>query len=932
MLCMKHQKKYLLFYLSALYLLMSCSTSKNTGFSRGYNSFTTRYNIYFNGYQSYKEGINAINLQQKDNYSQLLPMYPISHHANASAGSAKMQTTIEKCRKAIKLKSIKAKPKRNFAKRKDPDYIAFMNKEEYNPMVVRSWLLLAQAEFHKGDFLGAMGTYAYIIRHLGNDPDVDSEAEIGRARCFAEMGWLYEAEDALNKVNTKNQLKKRINGMYAAAQADLLIKEKRYADAIPFLKAAAKDESNRFYKARFNFILGQLCTRYNNRETAFLAYGEAIKLSTSYEMELAARLQQAQVTGKQQDKLLAGLEKMAKQPKNKDYSDRIHVVIANIYLNNNNRKKAIEHYTLAIKSSNQDNPDKMTANICLGDLFYAEKNYLKAQPFYAAAAKQIKADNDDFERVSKRADVLNELALYDSNIHTQDSIQTLSKLPKEQKTTYINKYIDHLKKIEYEASLAQRKEEQQQILRQQELIKQGFSSFGGNTPQGQTASTFTGSASTANWYFYNPTTVQNGVAYFQQTWGSRKLEDDWRRKDKSSISDDLQAASQANSTVNETSQKQDAPAKASDKYDPDFYLAQLFSSTEDFSKSDGIISKSLFNMGQLYEKKLDEIPLAIATYEELYNRFGTDSTWIDAYYSLYTLYTKTGNTAAADKYKALITSKYPTSRYALILGYPDYARHQYAITQFQDSLYEATFMAYTKNDFQAVKNNYSQINSQYPFASLMPRFAMLNALSTGKMGNQPEMKAELDALVKKYPQSEVTSTVKNMLALLEQGKTVTKGASYNNLTTQRQEQTQEEAKANTQTLPSFTSTLNSRHFVLLTVRSDSMNIHQLLYKIARYNFSNYVLKDFDLDIRYLPHGVRAIAISDFSSFEDARYYMSSFSNDATLTKEFAATATKPVVISEDNLKAIIAGQTFDDYLVFYQNTLIPAQMAASKQQ
>lgn len=125
-------------------------------------------------------------------------------------------------------------------------------------MVVRSWLLLAQAEFHKADFLGAMGTYAYIVKHFGTDADVADEAQIGRARCFSEMGWSYEAEDALNKVSTKNSLNKRINGLYAAASADLLLKEKRYADAIPFLKTAAENESNRFLSARFNFILGQL--------------------------------------------------------------------------------------------------------------------------------------------------------------------------------------------------------------------------------------------------------------------------------------------------------------------------------------------------------------------------------------------------------------------------------------------------------------------------------------------------------------------------------------------------------------------------------------------------------------------------------------------------------------------------------------------------
>jgi tetratricopeptide (TPR) repeat protein len=916
---MKRHKTHLLFYLSALFLLSGCSTSKNTWLTRDYHAFTTYYNIYFNANENFKEGINAINKAQKDNYSQLLPMYAISQHGNATAGKTKMDITIEKCRKCIKLKSIKVKPKRHPSKMKDPAYIAFLNKEEYNPMVLKAWLLLAQAEFHKADFLGAMGTYAYIINHYAADPDVANEALIGKSRCFSEMGWNYEAEDALNKVGTKTSLNKRINGLYAAAAADLFIKEKRYTDAIPFLQTAADNESNRFQKARFYFVLGQLTARFNDQATAYYAFSKAIKASSSSEMELAARLQRAQVAGEKTEKMLAKLHKMAMSPQNKEYADQINVVIGNIYLKGNQKAKAVESYLAAIKSKNPDNVDKMTANIRLGDIYYNDKAYLKAQPCYVAATKQIKPENDDFERVTKRAEVLNELAGYSNTVHLQDSLQQLAGLPEKERLAAIQKYITGLKKTEQEA-LAQQKALQANV------STTGFGQPGsGNRNANFAVSTNqTLSNAATSWYFYNSNTAQSGISQFQQTWGRRSLEDDWRRTDKTSISNNLQTVAQQVDSA-----KQGVQKKITDKYDPAFYLAQLPSKPDDFAKSNSLISKSLFNMGQLYEKKLKEDSLAMAAYEELYRRFRVDSAWIEAYYSLYRINEKAGKTAEAEKYKAVIIAHFPSSQYGQLLAHPEYAQHQRAIEQQQDSLYEATFIAYTHNDFQTVINSYKRVNSEYPFASLMPKFALLNALSTGKNGDQQGMKNALEELVKKYPQSDVISTAKDMLALIGQGKTVTRGSMYGTLTSRQQEATAT-AKQAEKSLPAFTAIRNNRHLVLLPVVSDTININRLVYKIAVYDFGHYVLKDFDLTIKSLSYNQRAIVVSDFSSFEDARYYMASLSEDATLSTNLSANGIKPVAISDDNLKAIVAGQPFDDYLKFYQNTLIPAQAAEEK--
>ena len=63
---------------------------------------TTRYNVRFNGEESYKKGLRQIETSVKNDYSTLLPIYPISDHSLGVSVSGPMATCIAKCEKAIK--------------------------------------------------------------------------------------------------------------------------------------------------------------------------------------------------------------------------------------------------------------------------------------------------------------------------------------------------------------------------------------------------------------------------------------------------------------------------------------------------------------------------------------------------------------------------------------------------------------------------------------------------------------------------------------------------------------------------------------------------------------------------------------------------------------------------------------------------------------
>ena len=197
---MKAKFIHIVFLSFIVALCNAAPVKRNTWMLRSSHALNTRFNVFFNGMLSYEEGLKNISTTNKEDYSTIIPMYPISKHDNANAAKSNMDRTIEKCRKSIKLHSIKQKPVRNDRKWSNPEYQLWFKQEEFNPVLKDAWLLLGQAEFHKADFLGSVGTFTYIARHYGNDKDMVARCQLWIARAYAEMGWIYEAEQVLSNL------------------------------------------------------------------------------------------------------------------------------------------------------------------------------------------------------------------------------------------------------------------------------------------------------------------------------------------------------------------------------------------------------------------------------------------------------------------------------------------------------------------------------------------------------------------------------------------------------------------------------------------------------------------------------------------------------------------------------------------------------------
>ena len=109
------------------------------------------------------------------------------------------------------------------------------------------------------------------------------------------------------------------------------------------------------------------------------------------------------------------------------------------------------------------------------------------------------------------------------------------------------------------------------------------------------------------------------------------------------------------------------------------------------------------------------------------------------------------------------------------------------------------------------------------------------------------------------------------------------------------------------------------HFILV-YQPDSLNENQLLFEMARFNFSNFMVRNFDLEI-VRDNGINRMMIHGFQNFDEALQYARQLHASETMTDILKQ--CRSLVISEHNLGLIGTRYSYKDYDEFYEKTFLP---------
>ena len=903
---MRFNAKNILIIVAVAVAIVSCSTQKNTAGSRFWHSFNARYNTYYNGQVAFTEGNLEKEKNNKDNYTELIPLYPVGNKASRDIGKSNYQRTVEKMEKAIQRHSIKEKGK------------------EKNPFLWRAWLLMGKAEFQMGQFEEAAATFSYMARLYQGEPLMSGLARAWLAKCYTELGWRYDAEDVIRNMS-RDSMDFRAVKDWDYTYANYYIREADYQKAIPYLRKAIKHERRKVQRAREWFLLGQIENLIGNQQEAYNAFKRVVRLSPPYELEFNARIAQTEVMAKNNGKqIISKLKRMARDDNNAEYLDQVYYAIGNIYLAQGDTLEAINAYETGNKKATRSGIEKGVLLLTLGNIYWEREKFADAQRCYGEAIGLLDKERKDYQELSQRSKILDELVPYTEGIHLQDSLLALSVMPEAERNKAIDRVIDALKKKE--------KEERDAKLEAEADAQQAQNAASNTLRQPSTTQhpTPTTQATGGAWYFYNPTAVSQGKTAFQREWGKRENVDNWRRSNQTVIrmpgaeeTDSIAIDSIADMTnmTNDSVKSEPIDSAALDPHKREYYLAQIPFSDEQKAASHEIIKDGLFHGGIILKDKMERLAISERYLRRLTNDYPDYEHNDEAWYHLWLLYSRLGQLSKAAECLAHMQENHAESEWTLLLSDPLYAENARFGEQIEDSLYGATYDAFKADQHDVIRQNAALSATRFPQGANRDKFMFINGLSLLNEGDGDGCMEQLKEVVEKYPESEVSKLAGMIIKGVQDGRRLHGGKfDIGDVWSLRDVELSGDS-----TITDTLSTERDDHYLFMLVYNpDSVNQNQMLFDLARYNFTNFLVRNFEIQIDQ-DRELNRMMVSGFQSYDEALQYARMLYDNEPLRNRLAGSMR--LIISEKNLPSLGTRLSYDDYQLFYERELAPMEVS-----
>ena len=913
-------------FLTTALILTGCSTQKNTAQSRWWHAFNAKYNTYYNGTLAYIDGSLEKETGNKDNYTEQIPLYTVSNKNSREIGKANFDRAIEKCEKAIHQHSIKRRPEWTKNRRKTAKDIEWLSRREYNPFLWKAWMLMGRSQFYQGDFESAAATFSYMSRLYATQPAIYGKARAWLAKCYIEQNWNYDAEDVIRNI-LRDSIHWRAQKEWDYTFADYYIHTGNAEQAIPYLRKVISHEMRRKQKAREWYLMGQLQASIGNKKEAYKAFRHVIRQNPPYELAFNARIAMTEVMAKDNaGKMISRLKRMAASDNNKEYQDQIYYAIGNIHLSRKDTLQAITAYEKGNQKSTRNGIEKGVLLLHLGDLYWTKEKFSDARRCYGEAIGLLDKDRKDYQQLANRSKVLDELVPYTDAVQLQDSLQQLARMSEKERNAAIDRVIDALKKKEKEERNRKAEEEAESTLRQDGGNLANNNNFASsNSPQKNNENSANTPAN-GQWYFYSPLTVSQGKAQFQKLWGKRDNVDNWQRINKTVVANaagteeitDEQRDSLAQAAEQEELLKQTSDSAVNDPHRREYYLAQIPFTPEQLAESNKLLEDGLYHAGVIFKDKLDNLPLSRKSLLRLVNNHPDYAHLDDAYYHLYLLYSRERKPEMAQTYLQKLKAEYPESQWTTLLSDPYYAENAKRGVQIEDSLYTLTYQAFRDGEYDKVERNAQISRNRFPDGANRDKFLFIGGLSKLNDGDIKSCLADLKEVVSKYPDSRLSEMAGMIINGVDAGRRLYGGKfDLNDVWTRRSIELNDRDSTRQK---GYSPERNASFVFLLAYDPDKTNENQLLFEMAKYNFTSYMARYFDINIEDL-EGLHRMQISGFNSYDEARQYANAVYQQPAIKRLLGN--VRAYVISEPNLKLLGTSHTYEEYEKFYSKHFAP---------
>ena len=860
--------------------------------TRTVHNISAKYNGYFNANELIKETKSTFLYERVEDYSQILPLYPLPSLEESKNWYAPMDTAIRKCELVI-------------VKNRMPNVKKGRNRyKEWCKWIDDNWMTIGIAQYYKKDFSEALNTFKYVKNHYPLEKSF-YESQFWEAKVLIEMNAFEEAEEALinlislyeeqNNLEEEEEEEKKLtlnekiryalnyderkeylenNGVKITESlvsqiyptlSDLYLKSNQIEEAKKSLGIAINSKQKKDFQSRMVFILAQLYHKEGDIKASQL-YNEVIEMNPEYEMAFQAKINRALSFSDGDTKAIRNqLLKMLKDDKNIDFYDQIYYALAEIAFKKKKEDLAVEYLHLSINTSKSNKTQKVKSLIGLADWFYDTKKYKSSFLYFDTASAIIDKKDQNYLYVNQKHKILNSWNKSNTTIIGNDSILNLCNMSESELTDVILDYIDKLEK-------AKEKAKEKEV---------SYNTGGLNRLPSI-------SSPSSTMFFWDENLKGIGYNEFQSLWGDRKLEDNWRRSIKSNFSNKEELS---DSTLN-----------AGDGISVDFLISQL--PCGDNTKIDSIninVLNALFELGILHHYQIIDLNESIKNFNRIINQFQPEDKSIAALYELYLIYETKGNNTLKNEIKDTLIIKYPNSKYSKLLLDPSSNKEQEESRLKEEQQYSTLFEEYKKGEYVFVFDQTKEKlkDSLNPFYC---EYALLNAYAYGKTNAGDSLNfliKKLKRVSKNCKGSDPGEYADEILMVLLSNKSENQQNENGNI---------------------FSFNPKKTHSFLLFAPKGSIDLNKSKNKIADFNKTSFSKDQLKTKSVFLNTSDQMILVENFKNLNDAMDYYTAFKVNKGGVSDLQN--QKYFVITQENLTKIYLQKNIKKYEIFFKDFYI----------
>ena len=839
-----------------MFCMNSCKTTKDTAVSRTYHQMVSRFNPLFNARQTMLEAEEKLRQRHTDDYEEILSVYEVGTAEDATSIKPEMERVMEKGAKVIRNHSM------------------LISNRQKNKYIDDAYFLIGKARYYNRDFIKALETFNYIALNYPKSAEANLNT-LWIARTQIALENYSSAEKKLETLYRGNDVSDDVKVHALASYAQMELIRGNYSNASKLLNQAVDKSKKNSQKARWTFISGQLLAELGNSYESSQKFKKVLDYKPSYELAFQSKLNRARnydVDLQDPRIVFSELRKMLKDEKNYDAKDQIYYVMAEIAERMGEDEEMLTFLKQSIRLSTVNKTQKALSYLKIGQYDFDERLYPLAAAYYDSAFAAIPKDHHRYAEIEIKATSLQKLITNINVITEQDSLQKLANLGEKTRESFVKNLILKLEEQDRQKRLEEERADNSLFV------------------ENSSSSIFSQQTASGVFYFYNQNSRSNGIREFRNTFGTRPLEDNWRRADKKMIVEEVAVGGGG---------IEGRPEEEGSAYDLDAMLANIPLTDSAIAVSDGLIQTAYLNLGNIYKDELKDLRQAATELETLTKRYLNFDRRARAIYVLYIIYKNLEDQAKADSYKNEILTNYPKTEFArLILN----EGKEEDLTDTSDvvRVYTEAYEHYLEKKYQLSLKETEAGYKNYGKTSYGPKLILLRAYDIAKLKDQSELMVALKAVKDRYPGTPEAAKALEILAQLSLDDP-------------------DEPADNKKEKELYKFNMSEEHKFILFVPNKGVDMTGLKGSISNFNKQYYANSNLQLQTVFLNSETQMIIVSPLSNSAEGLTYINNILNAKALNKFLAGRSFQHFVISRQNFQSFFKDQDIEKYASFYES-------------